>query len=435
MITSILSGFDKTEKSECGIIQPWKYSDFNKSSNKKIIARGSGLSYCNAGAIENGICIEMKNFNRILDFDEKNETITVETGIQIGDLNNFLIKRGWIMPVLPGYPTITTGGCIAFNVHGKSQYKIGTFMDWVDSITLYHPSHGEIKCSRMENVDIFNLTIGGMGFTGLIMEAKIKIKRNDCQNLEIFKIDCENINHAVQIFKENVEKYDFVYSWNDMNSKGKSFGRGIVYLEKLVSGKTYKDINYKNKLNYASDFPGVLNNLTIPLMCSTYFYSEKIKTKRSIIGLQRGSFPIYGKEVYYYLFGKNGFREYQVLFPFESWENAVKEIQSAITRINISVSLGSLKLFQGKSHNISFTGNGVCLAIDVKATQKSLQFFKELDRITLENKGTINLSKDSRADSDFVSKIFPAYNSFKQNLFSFDPEKIFYSDLRNRLNL
>ena len=34
-----------------------------------------------------------------------------------------------------------------------------------------------ITCSRSENIDFFNLTIGGMGLTGLILNAKIQLHK------------------------------------------------------------------------------------------------------------------------------------------------------------------------------------------------------------------------------------------------------------------
>ena len=431
----MITSFDKTENNSCKIIQPWKYSDLKKIPQSQLVVRGSGLSYCNASVVENGYSIEMKNFNRILEFNETNKTITVESGVQIGDLNNFLIKKGWFIPVLPGYPTITIGGCIAFNIHGKSQFKIGTFTDWVQSITLYHPSYGEITCSRTENEGIFYLTAGGFGFTGLILSATLKISRNEYQKLEINKVVCGNINHGIELIKENSEQYDFIYSWNDLNTTGNLFGRGIVYLEKLVIGKTYEDIVYKNRLNYSEKTPCIHNRFSIQLMCSIYFYLEKLKPIQKKISLQKGSFPIYGKEIYYYLFGNSGFREYQVLFPFENWDQAIFEIKSTIKKIKTPVSLGSLKLFKGSAHNLSFSGNGVCLAIDVPANNKSLLLFKELDKITIKHNGIINLSKDSRADSNLISKLFPQYSSFKENLFAFDPEKKIHSTLRKRLDL
>ena len=109
------------------------------------------MSYCSASALQGGLTVDMRSFNRILDFDKERGLVRVEAGICIGELNNFLIPSGWQLPVLPGYPMITVGGCVAFNVHGKSQYKIGLFMDWIEQLTVYHPLKGELVCSASLN--------------------------------------------------------------------------------------------------------------------------------------------------------------------------------------------------------------------------------------------------------------------------------------------
>src|SRR5688572_5807885 len=123
----VINSFDGTQHQLCEIIRPEKYDDFLGNFNKPIIARGAGLSYCNAATTTNGIVVNMERMNRFLEFDAGSGLITVEAGMSIGELNNFLIAHQRVFPVLPGYPSITVGGCVAFNIHGKSQFKTGTF--------------------------------------------------------------------------------------------------------------------------------------------------------------------------------------------------------------------------------------------------------------------------------------------------------------------
>ncbi|MDO8619160.1 MAG: FAD-binding oxidoreductase [Candidatus Daviesbacteria bacterium] len=435
-LTNKLMSFDETEISYCNSEKPDKYSELFKLRKGPIIAKGAGLSYSNAAAINNGVCIDMRNFNRLLSFDEENKFITVESGVCIGDLNNFLVGKGWLLPVLPGYPMITVGGCIAFNVHGKSQYKFGNFLDWVEELNLYHPSIGEIKCSRLENEALFNLTIGGMGFTGIILSAKLKLKKIQGNRLKLQTVKVENITDAVNIMRQYAEQFDYIYSWNNFNCTGKSFGKGIVYLEKIEEGfEVVKQTKvYRNRL-YTKKWPGLLNNFIINWMCRTYYFLERLKSPQRSLNLIDDAFPIYGKEIYYHLYGKRGFREYQILFPLRTWQNAANQIQKLIAQTKIGIGLGSLKIFKGGKHHISFAGEGICFTMDVVNNKKGLIFFQGLDKITKMNQGIIYLAKDSRASSDFVQSIFPEYKEFKNRILKFDPEKIFTSELRSRLKI
>ena len=75
----------------------YKWNFFNKTKGinlkaENLISRGGGYSYVAASFKKETLSLGMKNFNRILDFDEKNKTIKVESGITIIELLNFTLK-------------------------------------------------------------------------------------------------------------------------------------------------------------------------------------------------------------------------------------------------------------------------------------------------------------------------------------------------------
>jgi len=426
--------FDKTERSACKSIRPEKYDDILKIKNNSIIARGAGLSYCNAGVTSSGLVIDMRRMNKILSFDDQLETITVEAGMSIGELNNFLISKGFIFPVLPGYPSITVGGCIAFNVHGKSQFKVGTFGNWVKSLQIFHPAHGEIKCDPLQNQELFQLTIGGFGLTGVILSVTLGVKKLPGELIESKKTIVKNIFESVKLMQQEESNFEYVYSWNNLNRRNNSFGEGVIYFESYAQGKVTTKV-YKDKLAGSFQWPSIHTDFTIKTMCSVFSFMEKLKPALTTQNLHAGCFPIYNKEIYYYLFGKKGFREYQMLFPFQTYETAFDEIRKLIAGMNVAVALGSLKLFNGQSHNLSFTGTGVCLTIDVQDNNKSLAFFKALDQICIKHQAIINLSKDSRADEQLIRSLFKEYPAFRQKIKTNDPGNNINSELKKRLKL
>jgi decaprenylphospho-beta-D-ribofuranose 2-oxidase len=66
------------------------------------------------------------------------------------------------------------GGCIAADVHGKNAAQDGTFISQVQSICLFHPSHGLVEVSPATANDLFRATCGGFGLTGIIVTARLK---------------------------------------------------------------------------------------------------------------------------------------------------------------------------------------------------------------------------------------------------------------------
>jgi len=97
------------------------------------------------------LSLGMKNFNRILHFDEKRKLIKVESGITIIELLNFTLKFKLWIPQIPGYPHISIGGAIASNVHGKSGRQHGTIRNAIKDVLIFHKNHGWISLSNDEN--------------------------------------------------------------------------------------------------------------------------------------------------------------------------------------------------------------------------------------------------------------------------------------------
>ena len=101
--------------------------------------------------------------------------LEVESGVTLGQIYRFATPRGLFLLVQPGHPKITVGGCIGADVHGKNQFRDGTFLNVVESLRLFHPSHGVLELSRSSNPDLFFLTCGGYGLTGNILTARLRL--------------------------------------------------------------------------------------------------------------------------------------------------------------------------------------------------------------------------------------------------------------------
>lgn len=118
-------------------MRPETYSDILNLQGRTLIARGAGLSYCAASLSDEAVVVDMSQMNRILQFKPDEYFVEVEAGMAIGDLNNFLLERGYCLSILPGYPTISVGGCVAFNIHGKSQFRSGTFSSLLKKLSCF----------------------------------------------------------------------------------------------------------------------------------------------------------------------------------------------------------------------------------------------------------------------------------------------------------
>jgi decaprenylphospho-beta-D-ribofuranose 2-oxidase len=431
-----LSSFDATERLDARVVRPETYRHlFDVIASEEIaIARGAGLSYAAASFGAGVLSIDLSRFDRILAHDVQSGSVEVEPGVQIGMLADFLAGRGRYLPAMPGYPSITVGGCMAFDIHGKSQFHSGNFAEWVEAFSLHHRDHGSITCSREQNAEIFALTLGGAGLTGIITSARLRTAPLPGNSVEVSVVPVRNLLEAAEALRSRAEQAACLYSWNNLNLRGASFGSGAVYVERFV-GAASRGSDPRPSMDLRCRLPvHVWNGISTALSLRAYGWLQD-RAKPRVLSLHAALFPLRGKELYFAGFGQQGFREYQLIVPFDQWETFVPALDRLLAAAKLPVTLGSLKLFRGRARLLRFSGAGICLALDVPACAKSVQLFAEIDALALKHTAVVNLSKDSRLSADICQRLFPEHAHFRESLVRFDPMRRYQSNLRSRVGV
>lgn len=431
-----LTSFDGTESTRSVVARPERYGDLLKvlADSQPLIARGAGLSYSAASMGEQVTSVDMRWFNRILAFDDATGEIDVEPGIRVGSLVEFLAERGFGLPVVPGYSAITVGGCVAFDVHGKSQFHSGNFGEWVEEIELAHPLRGTISCSRSVNAKVFELTVGGFGLSGVILRVRLRTQRLTGSAVQLSTVTARNLEHAAEIMEANAPEVAALYSWHNLTRVGKNFGSGFVFIERVVDsagGRAQKPGRFE--ITRRAPLP-CWNTISSRLALGIY-ETLKRSQKPRVIRLRHASFPIEGLEGYYAAFGKRGLREYQLIVRRDQFGAFERALAKLVARERVPITLASLKLFRGTESQLRFRGSGICLAIDVPATPQSLSLFRGLDDLAERHGARVNLAKDSRLGAATCRRLFPQYEAFKSDLGTYDPERRCASKLRERIGV
>lgn len=144
---------------------------YAKSKHKKIIIRGSGTNLV-GNAIGEGIVLDLSKLNKVLDFNQDNKTISVEPGVILAHLNNFLKTKNLIFPVIPSsQKEATIGGMISCNAAGRKAAKYGKTINWIDSLDVMLWDGSTIKI-KGEDVLNFSASEGGLG---IIIRANLKL--------------------------------------------------------------------------------------------------------------------------------------------------------------------------------------------------------------------------------------------------------------------
>ena len=158
------TSFDESTSIETLFQKPSTINMLEKKNIAAQIPRGGGWSYAAASFGKNVLVTDTTLFNKILEFNETEKTVVVESGVTLRQLLEWGLTKKLFYPVLPGFPEITIGGCIAGNVHGKNPLKDGTFKEHLLWIELYHPRHGYQKIEPNSKNPKYLQTIRGSGY-------------------------------------------------------------------------------------------------------------------------------------------------------------------------------------------------------------------------------------------------------------------------------
>ena len=172
----ILTGWGNYPQCDSILASPSTLEELKVLAKEKgIIARGNARSYGDS-SISKRITIEMKNFNKIINFNKETGEITAEAGVILSELIYKYLPIGFFPYVTPGTKYVSLGGMIASNVHGKNHHIEGSLSDYVIWVDIIQSDGSILRCSKTDNSELFNWTLGGMGLTGIIFRACIKFK-------------------------------------------------------------------------------------------------------------------------------------------------------------------------------------------------------------------------------------------------------------------
>jgi decaprenylphospho-beta-D-ribofuranose 2-oxidase len=399
------------------------------------IPRGGGYAYSAASFGESSLVQEMTCFNRFLAFDPGKRTLKLEAGVRLVDLMAWALPRQLHFPVLPGYPLITVGGCVAADVHGKNPHKDGTFSDWVTQLTVFHPHKGYQACSRAENPELFNLTCGGYGLTGVITDVTLQLAGLPSPWIALSQTRVASLGQAAAELSSL--DADVAYSWHDATA-GSNFGSGIVYSGRWTeNAATPKPMKFRPMTAQSrARLPVSLwNGMTARFANAALLLHSRYKKDVSVMSVMDASFPFASNVYFHMLFGKTGLRETQFLVSDDKIRGCLESLEKLVRDTGAPTMMVSLKRFKGVQKSLSMSGTGYLVALDCYRNAGTDPFMHQLDQLIVDAGAQPNLSKDSRLPQDVAQSSIAHFAEFRQGLFAYDAARILRSEMSSRLGL
>ena len=399
--------------------------------NSTFIPFGNGRSYGDSALAEN--IIYSKPYSYFLDFDEEKGILHCQSGVLLSEIIEAFVPRGWFLKVTPGTKLITIGGAIASDVHGKNHHVEGCFSSCVEEFNLMLPN-GEIKNVKKDD-ELFLATCGGMGLTGVILDAKISLKKINSKYINQTTIKTKNLKETFEAF-EKYSHMPYSVAWIDCLASGEDIGKCLLMVGDFADdGKL--DFKEKNKINIPFNFPSfALNSLSVKAFNWLYYKKAPDGESKQKVDIDTFFYPLDAINNWNRIYGKGGFTQYQFILPKEKSYDGLKEILEKISNSKKGSFLAVLKLYGKENENyLSFPMKGYSLALDFKIEKGIFELLNSLDEIVLKYGGRIYLTKDVRVSKESFEKGYPNIEKFRNLRKEYGMDKKFQSLQSKRVGI
>jgi len=393
------------------------------------LVRGLGRSYGDSCLNFGGSLIETARLDRIHAFDRETGVIIADAGFSLLDLLGLCVKPNadgsfWFPPVLPGTKFVTLGGAIANDVHGKNHHQFGTFGHHVAWLDLLRSDGALLRCSQSENSALFHATIGGLGLTGYITRAALRLRRVESPLFDVEDIEMSDLDAFFRLADESA-RFEYTVAWLDCLAEGAALGRGIFSRAKHARPPTARIAPPgRPKLSLPLPFPNfALNPLTLKAFNAAYRRKLFAPTRAAKhVHFDKFLFPLDGIGAWNKLYGARGFYQYQCVVPTAAMREAVRRMLTMIAAARQGSFLVVLKTFgsQPPAGLLSFPTEGATLALDFpNCGPRTLQLLDQLDEVVNTAGGRIYPAKDGRLAASSFQRQYPAWQDFARHI---DPQ-------------
>jgi FAD/FMN-containing dehydrogenase len=393
---------------------------------------GNGRSYGDSCLNPTLGVISTRRLDRFIAWDAQNGILTCEGGALFADIIRFAMPQGWFLPVTPGTKFVTVGGAIANDVHGKNHHVAGTFGQHVDAIQLLRSDGNRSETARNSGADRFTATIGGLGLTGLIAEATLRLKPVHGPWLEQQIVRFRSLEQFFEIDAKLRPRHEYTVAWVDCTATGDSSGRGL-YMAANHIDLAGASRGGRSRLRIPLDPPVSLVGALSLRAFNWLYYHRPRPRDRHRIHYEQIFYPLDSVLEWNRIYGPRGFFQFQCVVPPAASRSALGDLLILIARHRAGSFLAVLKTFgdQRSEGFLSFPRPGTTLALDFPDLgETTRRLFSEMEAVVIQHGGALYPAKDGLMSSTAFKAGFPAWEQMREHI---DPR--FSSQFARRVGL
>lgn len=421
------------------------------------IARGAARSYGDAAQNGGGVVLDATALREPCALDAARAEVRVGAGRTFAEVLLHLAARGLTLPVVPGTRHLTVGGALAADVHGKNHLRDGSLARHVESVTLCTPAAGPQRVSRERDPELLHATLGGMGLTGVMVEATLRVAplRSPLAVADVDRLD--GLEQAVALVADAPHRY--AIAWLDLLSPGAACGRAVVTRSDEApasAGGTGRSsaagapepgrgagaaprppFALRPRLTVPRGFPpGVLRPATVRAFNAWHWRTAPRRARGHRLTMSAQLFPLDVLGEWSRLYGPGGMVQYQFALP-AGREEELERVVHLLRARRAPMYLAVLKRFGPAAEGpLSFPLPGLTLAIDLPAAAPGLYCtLDEADELVAGAGGRVYLAKDARLRPAALATMYPELERWRAVRGACDPDGVLRSDMGRRLGL
>lgn len=411
-----------------------------------VVARGLGRSYGDAAQNGGGLVLRLTSCAGDIVLDPSAAVARVGAGVSVDELLRVIVPRGFFVPVTPGTRFVTIGGAIASDIHGKNHHVDGSIGSHIDSITMLLADGTTRILDPRDTPALFWATVGGMGLTGVILDATLRLLRIETSRMSVETTRLTDLDSLLAAMSYGDDDVRYSVAWIDLVAKGRQLGRSVLSrgdharLDDLDARQAVAPLAYgpHQLISVPPVIPpiGVLNHATVAAFNEVWFRKAPRHRTGEIQGIGAYFHPLDLVGSWNRLYGSLGMVQYQFVVPFGE-EDALRLVVERLSASGAASFLAVLKRFGGANPApLSFPRAGWTLALDLPGASHGLgELLHGLDRVVLDAGGRHYFAKDSHMTCDAVRRGYPRLDEWKAVRHEVDPHGVWQSDLGRRLGL
>jgi decaprenylphospho-beta-D-ribofuranose 2-oxidase len=450
VVSRSLTGWGRTNPSVADVVEVFRSEvpgALKEAGSRGALARGLGRSYGDAAQNGGGLVLRLIGSATDALLDREARTVTVSAGADLDELLRLLVPRGFFVPVTPGTRFVTIGGAIASDIHGKNHHVEGSFGNHVHRMSLQLADGSIAELSPQHDPELFWATIGGMGLTGVVLDATIGLLPVETSRMAVDTHrlpDLDTLMGAMADGDDDSHRYSV--AWIDLSAKGRQLGRSVLTrgdharLEQLDAKRQVDPLAYGPRqlatVPPVIPRPGLMNHLTIAAFNEMWFRKAPRERLGGIETISSFFHPLDAVGAWPRFYGRPGLVQYQFVLPFGQ-EDTMRRIVERIAASGAASFLGVLKRFgEGNAAPLSFPRPGWTLALDMPGGTPGLaDLLHGLDDLVLDAGGRNYFAKDAHTAPHTIRRGYPRLAEWQAVRERVDPQSVWQSDLGRRLRL